>query len=551
MSLRVEGLDAELREPVVASIALQKAIAGNEKNVGLLRRLHRRAPDEIRKALQALGYYSPLIEADLDGEIPDAQANYRVQAGPPTLISAVDLQIEGDPGDDLQRVRKRLPVKVGERLVHSDYETAKTELLRAAYRNGYLDAELLEHRLLVNPEQRNARIELRLSTGPQYRFGPLTLEQEILDEDVLLRYLEIEQGAIFDSQKLVDARFRLTDLGYFSSIEVIAVTDHAVDREVPIRISAQAASNARYRIGLGYGTDTGARLTTGASFKRINRRGHRLNTDLRLSEVASRTSTEYVIPLGSEIGEQLGFSIEYSDQLIADIDTRKFAVGTALVRSPGDWQRQLYLRFERELFDIDGDTQATNLLIPGLSLSRTRIDDPVRARKGWSVFGDVHGAARNVGSDNGFIQGLLQARLVFPLFERSRLLLRGESGGTIVESFSQLPPSQRFFAGGDQSVRGYAYQSLGPRDENNNVIGGEYLLTGSAEIEVPVWGNWGAAVFADAGGTDDKPAPELSRSVGAGARWISPIGTLQIDLAHPLDGDKRGVRLHVGIRVGL
>ena len=390
-----------------------------------------------------------------------------------------------------------------------------------------------------------------LSTGPQYRFGPLTLEQEILDEDVLLRYLEIEQGAIFDSQKLVDARFRLTDLGYFSSIEVIADTDNAVDREVPIRISAQAASNARYRIGLGYGTDTGARLTTGASFKRINRRGHRLNTDLRLSEVASRTSTEYVIPLGSEIGEQLGFSIEYSDQLIADIDTRKFAVGTALVRSPGDWQRQLYLRFERELFDIDGDTQATNLLIPGLSLSRTRIDDPVRARKGWSVFGDVHGAARNVGSDNGFIQGLLQARLVFPLFERSRLLLRGESGGTIVESFSQLPPSQRFFAGGDQSVRGYAYQSLGPRDENNNVIGGEYLLTGSAEIEVPVWGNWGAAVFADAGGTDDKPAPELSRSVGAGARWISPIGTLQIDLAHPLDGDKRGVRLHVGIRVGL
>ena len=140
---------------------------------------------------------------------------------------------------------------------------------------------------------------------------------------------------------------------------------------------------------------------------------------------------------------------------------------------------------------------------------------------------------------------------MLPVFARSRVLLRAEAGGTLLEEFSDLPPSQRFFAGGDQSVRGYGYQSIGPVNADGEVIGGAFLSTLSAELETPVHGPWGVAVFIDAGGVDDDPNPALKRGVGAGLRYLSPVGAIQLDLAHPLDGEQRGVRLHLGIRVGL
>jgi translocation and assembly module TamA len=170
---------------------------------------------------------------------------------------------------------------------------------------------------------------------------------------------------------------------------------------------------------------------------------------------------------------------------------------------------------------------------------------------GWSLFVDVHGAHEAYVSDVSFLQGRTLLRGALPLGQRARLLLRAEFGASLVAEFDELPASQRFFAGGDQSVRGYSYQSLGPTDAEGKVIGGKFLTTYSVEAEYRIAGNWGAAVFADAGGADDDPAPALSRGVGAGLRYRAPIGTVQLDLAHPLDGDEHGVRPHIGIRVGL
>jgi translocation and assembly module TamA len=143
-------------------------------------------------------------------------------------------------------------------------------------------------------------------------------------------------------------------------------------------------------------------------------------------------------------------------------------------------------------------------------------------------------------------------RGVLPLGERTRLLGRAEFGATRVGQFQVLPASQRFFAGGDQSVRGYAYQSLGPVDDTGKVVGGKYLTTYSVEAEYRVYGNWGGATFLDLGNAADNPAPHLFRGAGVGLRYRAPIGTLQLDFAHPFDGDSaKGVRIHIGIRVGL
>src|SRR5690606_16786878 len=91
------------------------------------------------------------------------------------------------------------------------------------------------------------------------------------------------------------------------------------------------------------------------------------------------------------------------------------------------------------------------------------------------------------------------------------------------------------------------YQSLGPQDENGARVGGRYLLVASAELEVRIVGAYGAALFFDAGNAGDSPRPELSRGVGIGARWRSPVGVVGIDIAHPLDDPDTDFRLHLSV----
>jgi translocation and assembly module TamA len=554
LKVTVRGVDGAERENVEARLSILAYAREDGEDEAEVRRLHRRADDDIRGALEAYGYYSPVVRGRLSGSGSDWSAVYDVQPGEPTRLGTVTLELTGEGREfpALAQVLAGTGLRPGSRLQHAAYEQTKAELARAAYDNGFLDARFAAHVLRVDPALRRADVELVLDTGPRYFFGEVTVEQAGLDAEFVRRYVPIRPGEVFEPAKLLQAQFALSDLGYFGSVEVQPHRERAVDRRVPLTIVATPRPPRRYDVSAGYGTDTGARFGLGVEFRRLNDRGHRLRTDLRVSEIKDSISTSYRIPLGTRAGENLGFAAGYTDENVGEGFSRRYDVAATLSRTPGDWQRQLYVRHSNEQqFQPDTGLQSAKLLMPGLTLVRGELDDPIHARLGWSLFADVHGAHDSVVSDASFAQGRLLLRGVLPLGKRGRLLLRSELGGSLVAELSELPASQRFFAGGDQSVRGYSYQSLGPTDANGDVIGGKYLGTFSVEAEYRLWGNWGAAVFADAGGADDDPNPPLSVGVGAGVRYRAPVGTVQLDLAHPFDGDERGVRPHIGIRVGL
>lgn len=550
----IEGVDGEERKNVEARLGLRNYLEDGGEDEAQIRRLHRQAEDDIRGALQAYGYYSPRIRATLTGEPPDWRAVYEIAPGPPTRLSRVQVMLSGEGAqfDGLQAVVARSALREGRQLRHEDYENTKTALARTAYQSGFLDAHFTEHSLRVDPLRRTAEVRLALETGPRYYFGEVSVAQQELDPAFIARYVPIRPGDPFNPDRLLEVQFALADLGYFDRVEVQAQRESAVERRVPVVIATTPRPRRRYDVGLGYGTDTGARFTLGAEFRRLNRSGHKLRTDLRLSEVKNSVGADYRVPLGNRAGESLGFITSYTNEAIGDGQSRRYALGTHLSRTPGDWQRKVYLNYEyEESFVPQTGLDISNLLIPGVSLSRGEADNPIHARRGWYLFLDVHGAQEDALSDASFLQGRALLRAVLPLGDRARVLGRAEAGASLVGDFSELPASQRFFAGGDQSVRGYAYQSLGPRDAAGKVIGGEYLNSFSLEVEYRVWNNWGAAAFFDLGGADDDPNVRLLRGVGAGLRYRAPVGTVQLDLAHPLDGAERGVRPHLGIRVGL
>jgi translocation and assembly module TamA len=554
LKVTLRGVDGAELQNIEARLSILAYAGEDGDDEAEVRRLHRRAEDDIRGALEAYGYYSPTVRGRLSGSGSSWKAVYDVQPGEPTRLGTVKLELAGEGREfpALAQVVAGTRLRPGARLLHAAYEETKAELARAAYDNGFLDARFTAHVLRVDPLQRRADVELVLDSGPRYFFGDITVEQEGLDPEFVRRYVPIRAGEVFEPAQLLATQFALSDLGYFGSVEVQPHRELAVDRRVPVTVLTTPRPPRRYEVGPGYGTDTGARLSLGAEFRRLTDTGHRLRTDLRWSEFKSSVGAGYRIPLGTRAGENLGFHANYTDEVTGDGFSRRYDLATTLSRTPGDWQRQLYLKYVYERQNQpDTGLLLSTLLLPGLTLTRGELDDAIHARSGWSLFADVHGGHDGLLSDVSFAQGRLLLRGVLPLGARARLLLRTEFGASLVADFQELPASQRFFAGGDQSVRGYSYQSLGPVNVDGDVIGGKYLSTYSVEAEVRLWGNWGAAVFVDAGGADDDANPPLSVGIGAGVRYRAPIGTVQLDLAHPFDGDERGVRPHIGIRVGL
>lgn len=549
----IEGLEGELLANVRARLGIRNASRSGDQPRYMLERLHERAPEDIRGALQPFGYYNPRIEAELKSlNGKRLRATYRVEAGPRTHITELRIGIEGAGHDDrrLRREMAKLDMHEGQALRHERYGAAKERLSRAAFALGYFDVAYESAEIRVQPSTNSASVALVLDTGPLYRIGHIRIEQDTLDDDVLRRYLPIREGGAFTPDKLLDTQFALMDLGYFSRVDVEPMRDEAEGDRMPIRIAPDYLPSQRYSAGIGFGTDTGARLSLKTELRRINRRGHWIDSDIRLAERSSNAGTSYNIPLGDVPGDRLSFTGAYSDEEFEDGNSERYELGISLSRQPGSWRRRTYLEYSTERFDVGALRRTTDLLVPGVSFERSEADDAIYPRNGWRVFVDVHGAAEQALSSTSFTQARIATNGILPLWEKARLLGRFEYGASFVDSFERLPLTERFYAGGDQSVRGYAYQSLGERDADGNVIGGRYLATMSAEAEYLFLGNTGAAVFIDAGGAANKSFPELSRGLGLGLRYRSPIGSLRLDLAHPLDGT-RSVRLHIGIRVGL
>lgn len=553
VEVRVEGLNDELLANVRTALSVVQFEGQDQVDLGDLKRRHAMAPAEIKAALQPFGRYNVEVTDSWAEQGGDTVLTYQVDPGSQTTVAWFDVAVTGEGSglDSLESVLRDWPLRAGAPLLHARYEAAKARLLQSVVQEGYLDARYLRSEMRVFPERSESEISLELDTGPRWYFGATTIEAAGLEDAFLRRYIRMSEGLPFEPRRLLDTQFALTELGYFQSVEIIPERDKADGRMIPVTVRAPLRSERRHEIGLGYGTDTGFRLGAATEWRHIGQSGHQLRAEMRLSEIKDTYGGEYLIPVGRTPGESVGLKGASEVERFEVGESLKYVVGLSLNRRPGRWQRRVYLEYHHEESDVSGTSNSSDLVIPGVSITRTEVDDPIHARKGWYTYFDLHGASENALSTSTFLQARTLLRASVPLGARARLLGRVEYGANVTEDFADLPLSQRFFAGGDQSVRGYGYQSLGPKDVQGRAVGGKYLTTVSGEMEMRVWQNWGGALFIDAGGVDSDVYPRLFRGVGAGVRYRAPIGQINIDLAHPLDGDRRGVRLHLNVRVGL
>ena len=559
LDVKIEGLTGAALENVRKLLSIEQQKTDPDLFEARIRRLHRNALGEIKQALEPFGYYEPTISANLTEPTPDHWlATYKIDPGPAVHIATIDLKLTGEGINDgpFQALINNFPLHQGDILEHARYEEGKRAFLTLATENGYRDAQLLTHEIRVQLEQHTADILLYFDTGRRYRFGKVDFiqvgdpEKSQLDPEFMARFVPFDEGTPYSTTRLFDVQNALSDSDYFDTVEMKPRPDKIENFEIPIDIELEPRSKHRYTAGLGYGTDTGIRGSLGWENRQVNSSGHRFKAEVKISEIKTNITGKYRIPTRNPRTDRIELTSAWLYENIAssNSESETFLLGAShtLSRSSG-WLETIYLNYQRELFSIANTSGKSSLLLPGISWSRVDANSRIYTRRGLRLLVDIKGTHPSLGSKFQFLQLRLQGKLIRPILENGRVTLRGDAGLTHIKDFTELPTSLRFFAGGDQSVRGYEYNSLSPKDSADRALGGEQLLVGSAEYEHSWTEKWSSGIFFDIGNAVDDWAQKLKRGAGFGVRWKSPVGLVRVDLAWALSDPDNPMRLHLVI----
>ncbi|TNF36958.1 MAG: outer membrane protein assembly factor, partial [Gammaproteobacteria bacterium] len=475
LSVDVSGVDVAIEKNVRLYLSIEQQKDNPLLTPERLRRLHHKAQQEISNALQPYGYYRPRIISDLSQtESEHWFATYIIEPGPPIPISEFKLVIseplQQDPA--LTKLLEDLPLKIGKPFNHLDYESIKNSLAKTAAERGYFRAQFVEHRVEIDLASYQARIFLNYDGGPRYRFGEVQLEQDVLDSALLQRYIHFKRGDPYNLNDLIDLQQALNDSDYFETAEVSPGEISSDSEEVPVQVVLTPRKRHRFTVGLGYGTDTGTRAKFGWEIPRLNREGHRFNTEARVSEIGYNTSVRYRIPILNPRTDQLIYFASVDNEKTDTSDSTVRTIGASINRSRGLWRESISLNYQQEDYVVADDEGDSTLLIPGISWNRTWGNEFIHVLDGLRFDISLRGATTELISDTDFIQLHGGLKGITSINESNRIIARGRLGSTFTDEFHLLPSSLRFFAGGSQSVRGYAYESLGPVDENGEVVGG-------------------------------------------------------------------------------
>ncbi|WP_420800871.1 autotransporter assembly complex protein TamA [Pseudomonas cavernae] len=546
LDVRIEPRNAALKSNVEGYVGNLAA-----PDEAALQRLRRSAEVQARQAAEALGYY----QARIDSEVKTVEAGkparliLHVEPGEPVRLREVTVRIEG-PATRLKgfSLPHSAQLKPGAQLNHGSYEDAKRLIQNQASRYGFFRGQFTRQRLSVDPPAGVADIELVYDSGPRYRLGAVKFAGDApFDEELLQRMVPFQPGTPYDSELIADLYQSLQGSGYFDSVRVDAVPAQASAEAIPVDVQLTTRKPRTFGLGGGFSTDVGPRGRFNWTRHWANPQGHSYGFESELSAPRQNVGLWYDIPLDPPLTDKLRFAGGYQYEEIADTDSlsKLLKLGPEWHhRTDGGWQQVLSLKWQREEFRLGDDSGLSNLLLPGVSYAYLQSDNRLDPHNGYRLQFDVAVAKKGLLSDADVVHGNVMLKGLTTLWQRHRLLGRLQLGGTETTDYDSIPPSLRYYAGGDQSVRGYDYQSLSPQDNEGDRVGGRYMVAGSVEYQYAIAEKWRVATFVDQGNAfDSLEIPTLKTGVGMGLRWVSPVGPLRLDLARALDGDG-GLRLH-------
>ncbi|PKH87527.1 outer membrane protein assembly factor [Colwellia sp. Bg11-28] len=528
------------------------------------------AKDNAFKALNSLGYYQADIRVVVEKD--PWKLILIITLNEPTLLDNININITGAAQNDpvFIALLNDIDIHHGDKLHHGKYETVKSDLLSLALQRGYFDGSLVDSNITIKQGYHYANITITYNSGPRYRFGEVNFNDFDLKPQLLTSMIPFKKGDFYNTHDFHKLQQQLQSTQYFGNVQAVPaqkIEDKVNDNySIPINVTLTPAKSHQFDFGVGYATDTKFRLSVGWRTPLINKYGHFQETKIEYSPKNPTGNFIYSIPLGHPTEDLLQVKVTVENDEYPDLKSKFYSAQIGRVLSKDNWNRQFYTRLHQEAWRYNLDEVEPNIdwskednvqyIIPGIIWSRTiRGGSALDPSSGFRQIYNIEGAHLKAGSDNSFFRIHGRWNYITTLKPKHRLVTRAELGAIYIDRDAELAPSLRFYAGGDQSIRGFAYQSIGstvpsssdPENSVQVVVGGTRLMVASIEYQYYLTNKWRMALFSDGGSVANKGEFNPVYSFGTGLHYLSPVGAVKFDFAYGIDDDEKGWRVHISL----
>lgn len=507
-----------------------------------LQRLVGITPQQIRDLLATQGYFSPTVRHELVQEGGTWVARFAVDPGLPTTIRSVDIRFSGaiaegakaNPGR-MDRLRRQWTLDPGEIFRQQDWDEAKRGLLRNLLVRDYPAAVIAASEARIDPEGRTAALSVDVDSGPAFTFGTLEIHGlERYSRDIVDALNPIQPGERYSQEKLNELQARLQDTGYFSGVFASADIDPARPDRVPIRVDVTENKRKRISVGIGFSTDTGAMFQTKYLDRHFLGRNWRLESELKFDRKTQLIGGEIQLPRlrSGLVGWTPSLHARFSRTDIEQEINSTVRTGARLT-SPNKNDEQIWgVEYMTDRQVIPGEVNYRRALFGTYAYTQRRVDNLISPRRGHVASVEFSAGPPGLVNDKAFLRVKGQATWLSRIQNQWQWVLRGQVGNIFGAGRETIPGELLFRTGGAQSVRGYGFEELGV-EEKGATVGGKVLAVASAEVVYHLNRTWGVAVFHDMGNAADTwKGFDFKHGSGVGARWRSPIGPVNVDLAY-------------------
>lgn len=565
----------KLNNDIKKDLLIYKATLESKLTINRIQNLHNRAPEEILTNLQSFGYYEQnIIENNLSNvENNRWVACYKVEIGDPIKIKKIQINLLGEISQNKksfiqQQINKYL--KINANLVHENYEKAKQFILNNLHEDGFLNAQIKESKVLIDLQANSANIIITVAAKQQYYLGKVKFKSEIYSKEFLNKYVPFKEHDLYSMNNLMQLKNNLLNSGLFSKVRIDAVDINDLpDKTVPIIVRVYNKPKHKYFGSLGFGSDTAFRGSLGYVYSLQSLPGNIINMNLSMSKKRKQALFNYSFLGKNPMTQKYNFGLILQKEKIKDRRNKNLELYFQKSINKNNFNQIWKLSLLKENFQELPAAPKRNatLLLPSLkftwlnigNVNATDFDktDP-REEDGNDeipslVFGNKFTITTKIGlnptiSSANLIQLIINEKLIKPFVYDTRIILKATLGTSVIKDFNKLPLSLRFFTGGDHTIRGFGYNTLGPvsKDSANNigVIGGKHLFFTSIELEKPIpkYPQLAATLFLDAGNACNNfykfASHQLAIGTGIGASYSTQIGSLKLYLAKPIKQPK-------------
>lgn len=512
------------------------------------------ARSQARDAAEAEGYFSAKVESEIDRSTTPATVRLRIEAGEPTTVASVDLVVVGaaalggpEGSALIERMRKEWSLSKGAVFRQEDWAAAKTGAVRGLATDRYAAARLTESRADVDPDAHSAALSVTVDSGPPFRFGALDVSGvEKYSESLVRNLVTFAPGDPYTAETLQIFVRRLNGSGYFASAQATLEADPARADAAPVHLRLIEAPEKKFSVGAGFSTDTLYRAQLTYDDFNIDEEGLRFHADLDLeAKIQSATLRLALPPRVPQYSDTYSTNVARTD--ISGLRTNEFAAGwerkTANVRDQITYGVAFYAS---QQMPTNADSANAHALFFAYGRTWRNVDELLSPTRGYAINAQIGVAPPGV-STATLGRGIAQFASWLPIDAKTQLLFKAEGGAVAVRSARDAPIQLLFRTGGDTTVRGYEFNSLGPRI-GDATVGGRYYALGSAEVVRWIAPTWGIAAFVDAGNAADRVADlKPVYGYGVGARLRTPIGPMRFDVAYGEETHEVRVHLSVGL----